>query len=99
MSLHVYILLTGKGGSKISDLQFESGCKINVTREQEDDHTLVILSGDVDGINKAKDLIAELTVERQQHNTVKTTNISHSSTTDADFEPIDWKKVAEEAVS
>ncbi|XP_063921665.1 probable ATP-dependent RNA helicase DDX43 [Zophobas morio] len=56
--------IIGRGGSKISDLQFESGARINVTKDVEGDETLIRLIGDDEAVSKAESLIRELTIER-----------------------------------
>ncbi|KAL3288434.1 hypothetical protein HHI36_002880 [Cryptolaemus montrouzieri] len=53
----------GRGGSKISELQLESGARINVTRDTEGDDTIVKLSGKENEINKARDLINDLATD------------------------------------
>ncbi|KAK4884801.1 hypothetical protein RN001_001072 [Aquatica leii] len=56
--------IIGKGGSKISDLQYESGAKIVVTKETVGDNTIVKIGGSEDEINKAKEMIEQLTIDR-----------------------------------
>ncbi|KAJ8942311.1 hypothetical protein NQ318_005302 [Aromia moschata] len=55
--------IIGRGGSKINELQSESGAKIHVTKDTLGEETVVKLFGDPDAINKAKTLINELTTE------------------------------------
>lgn len=94
--------IIGKGGSKISDLQYESGCKINVTKEQDGDETVVILMGDEQSRQKAKELINDLTVDRQPRSgfTIAESQIESSTAASASTEPefIDWQKLSEECV-
>ncbi|XP_056636456.1 probable ATP-dependent RNA helicase DDX43 isoform X2 [Diorhabda sublineata] len=56
--------IIGRGGSKISELQTVSGARIQVTRETEGDETVVKLFGIDETIEKAKNLIDELTTEK-----------------------------------
>ncbi|XP_048256269.1 probable ATP-dependent RNA helicase DDX43 isoform X4 [Haliotis rufescens] len=54
--------IIGRGGSKIQDLQDESGAKIKVTRnETEDGKIIVVLTGSADARTQAEDMIKELT--------------------------------------
>lgn len=76
--------IIGRGGSKINDLQFESGAKINVTKDTEGDETMVKLSGDENAVAKAESMIRELTIERdnyggQSHNYSQSNSYSQSS--------------------
>ncbi|CAH1101226.1 unnamed protein product [Psylliodes chrysocephalus] len=57
----------GRGGSKINELQSESGARIQVTKDIEGEDTLVKLFGDESCITKAKELITELTTEYRQY--------------------------------
>jgi ATP-dependent RNA helicase DDX43 len=57
--------IIGRGGTKISDLQFESGAKINVTKETDGNETVIKLIGDADAVAKAESLIRDLTIERE----------------------------------
>lgn len=59
-------MFIGKGGSKISDLQFESGAVIKVTKDTEGDDTKIIIIGGKEETKKAEELIMDLTVERSQ---------------------------------
>ncbi|KYB26280.1 probable ATP-dependent RNA helicase DDX43 [Tribolium castaneum] len=59
--------IIGRGGSKVNDLQFESGAKINITKETEGDETFIRLSGTNDAVSKAESLIRELTIERDSY--------------------------------
>lgn len=97
------MLYSGKGGSKINDLQFESGAKIIVTKEEENNETLVKLIGSDEEINKADELIKELTVEREfGYNSQPPITFVHEETTEEGRPPlpiIDWKAAAEESVS
>lgn len=75
-------------------MQFESGCKINVTKEQDGDQTVVILNGNAEAIEKAKNMIDEL-VDRNSTEF----KIVEAPAQVTELEIIDWKKVSEEAVS
>ncbi|KAJ8977634.1 hypothetical protein NQ317_003611 [Molorchus minor] len=55
--------IIGRGGSKISELQQESGARIQVTRDTDGETTVVKLFGDVNSVAKAKSLIDELTTD------------------------------------
>ena len=95
--------MIGKGGSKISDLQFESGAKINVTKETEGDETFIRISGTEEDKLKAKELIIDLTVERKPRNPdryhcVESSNHPANSTAD-NSKPIDWSIVFQECVN
>ncbi|RZC37020.1 DEAD, KH 1, Helicase C, and/or SNF2 N domain containing protein [Asbolus verrucosus] len=57
--------IIGRGGCKINDLQFESGARINVTKETDGEQTVVKLIGDSDAMAKAESLIRDLTIERE----------------------------------
>lgn len=94
MCIHCQIL--GKGGSKISDLQFESGAKIHVTKDQEDDQTFINLSGTTEEIQKAEELINQLTIDRPR-NTIKL--VEDPNYQSEEIEPIDWQSVFDECVS
>ncbi|XP_076260072.1 putative ATP-dependent RNA helicase DDX43 [Rhynchophorus ferrugineus] len=56
----------GRGGSKISDLQYESGANIHVTKDTNEDKTLLKIFGSVESIRKATQLINEIAQERQR---------------------------------
>ncbi|KAF5275014.1 hypothetical protein FQA39_LY06951 [Lamprigera yunnana] len=93
--------IIGKGGSKISDLQFESGAKINVTKEILGNNTLVKINGSEEEINKAKELIEDLIVDRrpqQDKPFYSNPRSDNKFTPAADFnsETVDWKALAEE---
>ncbi|KAI0408400.1 putative RNA binding effector protein Scp160 [Xylaria palmicola] len=51
-----YRLVIGTGGSKVNSIRKQSGCKINVPRDQAKDEAIEIL-GSKEGCEKAKDLI------------------------------------------
>ncbi|XP_052777859.1 probable ATP-dependent RNA helicase DDX43 [Mya arenaria] len=54
--------IIGKGGSKIRELQDESGAKINVVRDSDSNgYTTVTLAGPADAVKKAEEMIEELT--------------------------------------
>lgn len=100
----IYCCAVGRGGSKINDLQFESGCRINVTKEQDGDETLVVLTGDEAARQKAEGLINELTVDRGERPTLRVVDPSAEGATDGgsfggEAEVIDWQKLSEECVS
>lgn len=59
--------IIGRGGSKINELQSESGARINVTKDVDGDQTVIRLSGSSDAVAKAEDLIRDLTVDRNQY--------------------------------
>lgn len=94
-------LFLGRGGSKISDLQFESGCKINVTKEQDGDETVVVLTGDEKARQKAEELISGLTVDRERPSFTVVDPMTEPFGNAASSEPeiIDWQKLSEECVS
>lgn len=94
----------GRGGSKISDLQFESGCRINVSKEQDGDQTVVILTGDEESRQKAEKLINELTVDRERERPTFTivdplTQPMPNTSGISDCDIIDWQKLSEDCVS
>lgn len=53
-----YRFVIGQGGSKVNTIRKQSGCKINVPRDQARDEAIEI-SGSRDGCEKAKELILE----------------------------------------
>lgn len=53
----------GRGGSKIKEIQTESGARVNVTKDTDGDQTIVKISGKKEDIKKAKDLIELITNE------------------------------------
>ncbi|KAI8631058.1 putative RNA binding effector protein Scp160 [Xylariaceae sp. FL1651] len=59
-----YRLVIGTGGSKVNAIRKQSGCKINVPRDQAKDEAIEIL-GSREGCEKAKDLILEAVREGQ----------------------------------
>lgn len=59
--------IIGRGGSKINDLQFESGAKINVTKDTDGDQTIIKIAGRDDAVAKAEELIRDLTIERNPY--------------------------------
>lgn len=85
--------IIGRGGSKINDLQYESGAKITVTKETEGDETIVKISGSSSEIKRAVDLIKDLTVDRPQR---EESNFTYSAPEpSASTEPpkeINWKE-------
>ncbi|KRT86558.1 K Homology domain containing protein [Oryctes borbonicus] len=93
----------GKGGSKINDLQFESGAKIIVTKDQEENETMVKLIGTDDEVTKAEGLIRELTVERDYSSQNQAPhNFVYEELAEDGRPPIpviDWKAAAEASVS
>lgn len=98
------VVAIGRGGSKINDLQYESGCRINVTKEQDGDETLVVLTGDEVARQKAEGLISELTVDRGERPTLRVVDPSAEGATNGgsfggETEVIDWQKLSEECVS
>lgn len=76
-------------------MQFESGCKINVTKEQEGDETSIVLTGDEGARQKAEEMINELTVDKSYNNTKI---VEHAPTYSSELEIVDWKKLSEESV-
>ncbi|XP_044746530.1 probable ATP-dependent RNA helicase DDX43 [Coccinella septempunctata] len=58
---HLVGKVIGRGGSKIRDIQSESGARVNVTKDTDGDQTLVRISGNKGEIDKAVDLIESLT--------------------------------------
>ncbi|KAI5861379.1 putative RNA binding effector protein Scp160 [Durotheca rogersii] len=59
-----YRYVIGQGGSKVNSIRKQSGCKINVPRDQARDEAIEIL-GSKEGCEKAKDLILEAVREGQ----------------------------------
>ncbi|KAI0102995.1 putative RNA binding effector protein Scp160 [Nemania sp. FL0031] len=59
-----YRLVIGTGGSKVNSIRKQSGCKINVPRDQAKDEAIEIL-GSKEGCEKAKDLILAAVREGQ----------------------------------
>ncbi|KAG8190964.1 hypothetical protein JTE90_010826 [Oedothorax gibbosus] len=53
----------GRGGSKIKELQNDSGARISIDRESFDGYTSVKLTGSAEACEKAKALIEELTAD------------------------------------
>ncbi|CAH1098992.1 unnamed protein product [Psylliodes chrysocephalus] len=53
----------GRGGSKINELQSDSGAKIQVTKETEGDDTVVKMFGSDSCVARAKELINDLVNE------------------------------------
>ena len=95
--------IIGRGGSKISDLQFESGARINVTKDVEGDETLIRLIGDDEAVSKAESLIRELTIERDNFENRSVPLEQKPPLEEPTFvEPpkqINWRAVFEESVS
>lgn len=95
----------GRGGSKISDLQFESGAKIIVTKEEENNETAVKLIGSQEEVEKAEMLIKDLTVDRESSRTDPPVTLEFEipdKETKPEFEPIsfiDWAAANAESVS
>ncbi|KAF7264767.1 hypothetical protein GWI33_022466, partial [Rhynchophorus ferrugineus] len=56
----------GRGGSNISDLEYQSGAKIQVTKETDKEKTLLKLFGTAESFRKATQLINEITQDRQK---------------------------------
>ncbi|KAH1014464.1 hypothetical protein HUJ05_012325 [Dendroctonus ponderosae] len=56
--------IIGRGGSQITDLQTRSSSRIKVTKDTEGDETFIKIFGDDSAIQKAKELIDELTVDK-----------------------------------
>lgn len=54
-------ICVGRGGSKIKEIQSDSGARVNVTKDTDGDNTIVRISGTDSQISKAKDLIESLT--------------------------------------
>ncbi|KAK4877041.1 hypothetical protein RN001_009547 [Aquatica leii] len=82
-------------GSKINDLQCETGAKIMVLTETVDDNTTVKINGLKDEINKAKEWMEQLTIERVPRQDKQFFNqalIVHNDLP----EVIDWKALSEE---
>ncbi|CAH1101227.1 unnamed protein product [Psylliodes chrysocephalus] len=55
--------IIGRGGSKINELQGESGARIQVTKDVEGDDTIVKLFGSDSCVARAKELINDLVTE------------------------------------
>lgn len=58
--------IIGRGGSQIAELQTKSSAKIQVTKETDGQDTNIKIFGDDSTIQHAKDLINELTEDRQR---------------------------------
>ncbi|KAF7267550.1 hypothetical protein GWI33_019220, partial [Rhynchophorus ferrugineus] len=56
----------GRGGSKISDLKYESGANIHVTKDTDENKTLLKIFGSAESIIKATQLINEIAQDRQR---------------------------------
>jgi len=52
--------IIGKGGSRIRELQDQSGCRINIDKNSRGDQTTVELTGDPDAQQRAKQMIEEV---------------------------------------
>ncbi|XP_050510847.1 probable ATP-dependent RNA helicase DDX43 [Diabrotica virgifera virgifera] len=59
--------IIGRQGSKIASLQEESGARINIDKNSFGEETEIKISGDAAAIQKAKELIMELTTERKSN--------------------------------
>ncbi|RYO77268.1 hypothetical protein DL766_003307 [Monosporascus sp. MC13-8B] len=59
-----YRHVIGQGGSKVNSIRKQSGCKINVPRNQAQDEAIEVI-GSKEGCEKAKDLILEAVREGQ----------------------------------
>ncbi|KAK1994423.1 KH domain-containing protein [Colletotrichum falcatum] len=57
-----YRYVIGQGGSKVNSIRKQSGCKINVPRNDDKEDAIEII-GTADGVEKAKDLILEAVKE------------------------------------
>ncbi|XP_018322876.1 probable ATP-dependent RNA helicase DDX43 [Agrilus planipennis] len=88
--------IIGRGGSKISDLQFNSGANIKVTKNTEGMNTMVEITGSEEAIKRATEMIEDLTKERPPPATL--TSESHDNSC-KEMPPIqiDWKALAEES--
>ena len=53
-----YRYVIGQGGSKVNSIRKQTGCKINVPRDQAKDEAIEV-SGSADGVEKAKELILQ----------------------------------------
>jgi len=55
--------IIGKGGSRIRELQDQSGCRINIDKNSRGDQTTVELTGDPEAQQRAKQMIEEVCSE------------------------------------
>jgi len=55
--------IIGKGGSRIRELQDQSGCRINIDKNSRGDQTTVELTGDPEAQARAKQMIEEVCSE------------------------------------
>lgn len=92
--------MLGRGGSKISELQTESGARINVTKEENDGSTVVKLSGSAESIEKAKALIDGI-VNVQPYDNRANQSATNGNETYRKPLPMDinWQELSEECVS
>merc|ERR1711988_815910 len=59
--------IIGRGGSRIRQLQDDSGCRINIRKDEMGDETTVELSGSEDSQYHAKQMIEEICSEQQSY--------------------------------
>ncbi|KAG5890212.1 hypothetical protein JTB14_028754 [Gonioctena quinquepunctata] len=85
--------IIGRGGSKISELQSESGARIQVTKDTDGDETVVKVFGDDNAIAKAKELINDLTTD-----TIKIVRPKDVAPVQEEKKPviIDWQNFLQE---
>ncbi|KAJ8925636.1 hypothetical protein NQ315_009481 [Exocentrus adspersus] len=87
--------IIGRGGSKINELQTDSGARIQVTKETIGDDTIIKIFGNQDSINKAKSLINDLTTDSIQF--VKASDNPPQTQPQEERKPIvDWKTFLKE---
>ncbi|KAJ8676693.1 hypothetical protein QAD02_012480 [Eretmocerus hayati] len=88
--------LIGKGGSKIRELQEQSGARININKDcTSGDNTLVVISGPQDAQQRAKDMIDSLLSDNTMHRRPNHSLERNNQTSHAPME-IDWDQAAKE---
>lgn len=104
--------LIGRGGSKIKALQEDSGARINIDKQyNENGQSAVTLTGTDDAQQRAKNLIKELLTERggtergvtersntHENESVQKTTSQPEEKEDIDWANFDWNKANEEYV-
>ncbi|KAJ8944165.1 hypothetical protein NQ314_009527 [Rhamnusium bicolor] len=87
--------IIGRGGSKINELQTESGARIQVTKDTDGDDTVVKIFGDQKAVAKAKALISEITTDTIQ--VIEAKDIPHQEQRKPAI--VDWQSFLKECVS
>ncbi|XP_018565076.1 probable ATP-dependent RNA helicase DDX43 [Anoplophora glabripennis] len=84
--------IIGRGGSKINELQSDSGAKIQVTKDIIGDDTVVKIFGNQDSIDKAKSLINSLTTDTTEMVRIN----SNPPPLQEEKKVVDWKTLLKE---